>query len=136
MKRCHLSIRARTTVAQRLPADYEEQLAIFRAYCSKRITEKKIQPSHITNMDEVPLTFDIPVNHTVEHKGTSTVSMRTTGHEKSAFTVVLGCHDFRKGAALLFHIIPGILNPIIYALQCTEIRHIMLKILHSKKVHS
>ncbi|KAL6491395.1 hypothetical protein MHYP_G00017400 [Metynnis hypsauchen] len=94
MKRRHLSIRARTTVAQRLPADYEEQLAIFRAYCSKRITEKKIQPSHITNMDKVPLTFDIPVNHTVEHKGTSTVSIRTTGHEKSAFTVVLGCHVY------------------------------------------
>ncbi|KAL6468461.1 hypothetical protein MHYP_G00219850, partial [Metynnis hypsauchen] len=92
MKRRHLSIRARTTVAQRLPADYKEQLAIFRAYCSKRITEKKIQPSHIINMDEVPLTFDIPMNHTVERKGTSTVSIRTTGHEKSVFTVVLGCH--------------------------------------------
>uniref|UniRef100_A0AAR2JFG9 G-protein coupled receptors family 1 profile domain-containing protein n=1 Tax=Pygocentrus nattereri TaxID=42514 RepID=A0AAR2JFG9_PYGNA len=47
-----------------------------------------------------------------------------------------GYTDYRKGAALLFHIGPGILNPIIYALQCTEIRHTMLKILHSKKVHS
>ncbi|XP_036444820.1 olfactory receptor 8U9-like [Colossoma macropomum] len=45
-----------------------------------------------------------------------------------------GYADYRKGAALLFHIGPGILNPVIYALQCTEIRHIMLKILHSKKV--
>ncbi|XP_037402153.1 olfactory receptor 5B17-like [Pygocentrus nattereri] len=47
-----------------------------------------------------------------------------------------GYTDYRKGAALLFHIGPGILNPIIYALQCTEIRHTMLKILHSKKVLS
>lgn len=92
MKRRHLSIRARTTVAQQLPADYKEKLAIFRTYCSNKITDKKIQPNHITNMDEVPLAFDIPVNHTVEKKGTSTVSIRTTGHEKSAFTVVLGCH--------------------------------------------
>lgn len=42
-------------------------------------------------MDEVPLTFDIPVNHTVEKTGTSTISIRTTGNEKSSFTVVLGC---------------------------------------------
>ncbi|XP_072518644.1 olfactory receptor 1L3-like [Salminus brasiliensis] len=42
--------------------------------------------------------------------------------------------DYRKGAALLFHIVPGILNPVIYALQSSEIRHVMIKILHSKKV--
>ena len=42
-------------------------------------------------MDEVPLTFDIPVNRTVERTGTSTVSVRTTGNEKSSFTVVLAC---------------------------------------------
>ncbi|XP_034018650.1 puratrophin-1 [Thalassophryne amazonica] len=35
---------------------------------------KKIQPNPITNMDEVPLTFDIPMNHTVEKKGASTNS--------------------------------------------------------------
>lgn len=92
MKRRHLSIRARTTVAQQLPADYKEKLAIFRTYCSSKITDKNIQPNHITNMDEVPLTFDIPVNHTVARKGTSTVLIRSTGHEKSSFTVVLGCH--------------------------------------------
>ena len=43
-------------------------------------------------MDEVPLTFDIPVNRTVEKTGTSMVStICTTGNEKSSFTVVLGC---------------------------------------------
>ncbi|GAA6090407.1 secretory phospholipase A2 receptor-like [Tachysurus ichikawai] len=71
MKRRHFSIRARTTVAQQLTADYKEKLAIFHTYCKNKITHKKIQPNHITNMDEVPLNFDIPVNHTVEKKGTS-----------------------------------------------------------------
>ncbi|XP_037829912.1 uncharacterized protein LOC119616758 [Kryptolebias marmoratus] len=64
VKKTQLSFRGnkvRTTVAQKLPADYNEKLVIFRSYCSKHITEKHIQPSHITNMDEVPLTFDIPV---------------------------------------------------------------------------
>ncbi|XP_077453569.1 NEDD8-activating enzyme E1 catalytic subunit isoform X3 [Stigmatopora argus] len=92
MKRHHLAIRVRTTVAQQLPADYIDKLAVFRTYCSKLIADKLIQPNHITNMDELPLTFDIPMNHTVERKETSTVAIRTTGHEKSAFTVVLACH--------------------------------------------
>lgn len=91
MKRRHLSIRTRTTTSQQLPKDYEERMAIFRTYCKDKIIEKKIQPDHITNMDEVPLTFDIPVNRTVEKTGTSTVCIRTTGNEKSSFTVVLGC---------------------------------------------
>ncbi|KAK6317614.1 hypothetical protein J4Q44_G00130140 [Coregonus suidteri] len=91
MKRRNLSIRTRTTVSQQLPKDYQEKLVTFRAYCKNKITEKKIRPEHITNMDEVPLTFDIPVNRTVEKTGTSTVSVRTTGNEKSSFTVVLAC---------------------------------------------
>ncbi|TWW64308.1 hypothetical protein D4764_03G0013160 [Takifugu flavidus] len=86
MRRRHLSIRARTTVAQRLPTDYQERerVAIFR--------DKITAPSHITNMDEIPLTFDIPLTHTVEKKGTGMVAICTTGQEKSLFTVVLGCH--------------------------------------------
>ncbi|KAJ1204462.1 hypothetical protein NDU88_008239 [Pleurodeles waltl] len=71
MKRRHLSIRARTTVVQQLLADYKEKLAIFRTYCSNKITDKKIQPNHITNMDKVPLTLDIPVNHTHSRKPAS-----------------------------------------------------------------
>ncbi|TWW81775.1 hypothetical protein D4764_01G0015900 [Takifugu flavidus] len=41
--RRHLSIRARTTVAQRLPADDQERVAIFCTYCRDKITA----PSHI-----------------------------------------------------------------------------------------
>ncbi|TWW53424.1 hypothetical protein D4764_0165630, partial [Takifugu flavidus] len=36
MRRRHFSIRARTTVAQRLPADYQERAAIFHTYCRER----------------------------------------------------------------------------------------------------
>uniref|UniRef100_A0A1A8DN46 DDE-1 domain-containing protein n=1 Tax=Nothobranchius kadleci TaxID=1051664 RepID=A0A1A8DN46_NOTKA len=64
---------------------------MFRSYCTKKMADKNIQPQHITNMDEVLLTFDIPVNQTVEKMGTSTVSVWTTSHEKSCFTVVLAC---------------------------------------------
>ena len=92
MKRRHLSIRTRTAVSQQLPNDYyKEKLALFRTFCKNKISEYKIHPKHITNMDEVPLTFDIPLNRTVEKAGTSAVTIRTTGNEKSAFTVVLSC---------------------------------------------
>ena len=40
-------------------------------------------------MDEVPLTFDMPMNRTVDKKGSSTISIKTTGHEKASFTLVL-----------------------------------------------
>ncbi|TWW77623.1 hypothetical protein D4764_12G0010130 [Takifugu flavidus] len=48
-----------------VPADYQERVAIFRTHCRNKITA----PSHITNMDEIPLTFDIPLTHKVEKKG-------------------------------------------------------------------
>ncbi|KAF4797975.1 pogo transposable element with KRAB domain-like protein [Turdus rufiventris] len=41
-------------------------------------------------MDEVPLTFDMPLMRTMEQTGTSAVLIKTTGNEKTLFTVVLG----------------------------------------------
>uniref|UniRef100_A0A8C3UMK4 HTH CENPB-type domain-containing protein n=1 Tax=Catharus ustulatus TaxID=91951 RepID=A0A8C3UMK4_CATUS len=90
MKRRQLSIRTRTTVCQRLPVDYEEKVVSFRSYCKSKITENNIEAKHIINMDEVPLTFDMPLTRTVEKTGTPTVPVRTTGNEKTSFTVVLG----------------------------------------------
>ncbi|KAF4803482.1 pogo transposable element with KRAB domain-like protein [Turdus rufiventris] len=90
MKQWQLSIRTGTTVGQQLPADYKEKLATFRSYCKSKISEKNIQPHCIINMDEVPLTFDMPLMRTVEHTGTSMVPIRTTGNEKTSFVVVLG----------------------------------------------
>ena len=66
MKRRNLSIRTRTTVSQQLPDNYQEKLISFRSCCTNKINDQKILLKHITNMDEVPLTFDIPVNRTVE----------------------------------------------------------------------
>ena len=44
---------------------------------------------HIGNMDEVPVTFDMPSKFTVDQKGSSDLRVATTGAEKSRFTVVL-----------------------------------------------
>ncbi|XP_062289072.1 olfactory receptor 52N5-like [Scomber scombrus] len=44
--------------------------------------------------------------------------------------------DYRKICAILFHIIPGSLNPIIYGVQSKEIRKFLSKLFQPKKVLS
>jgi hypothetical protein len=43
-------------------ADHVEKLQSFRTFVQKQIAEHKIRNDNIINMDEVPLTFDIPMN--------------------------------------------------------------------------
>ncbi|CAB1433671.1 unnamed protein product [Pleuronectes platessa] len=42
--------------------------------------------------------------------------------------------DYRKLSAILFHVIPGSLNPLIYGIQSREIRTFLSKLIHSRKV--
>ncbi|GES83272.1 pogo transposable element with KRAB domain [Rhizophagus clarus] len=42
-------------------------------------------------MDETPVVFDLPYSTTLDLHGTSTVNIRTTGHEKTNFIVILAC---------------------------------------------
>ncbi|KAF4799659.1 aprataxin and PNKP like factor [Turdus rufiventris] len=105
------------TLSQQLPADYEEKLATFWSYCKSKISEKSIQPHCIINMDEVPLTFDMPLTQTVEQTGTSTVPIRTTGNEKTSFTVVLGILSDGQKLPPMAGIIPGLTSN---AIESTE----------------
>ncbi|KAL1448367.1 hypothetical protein MTO96_044086 [Rhipicephalus appendiculatus] len=69
MRRNCLSIRARTTLCQKLPEDFAENLEKFKAFVKKQMDESEILEDHIVNMDEIPLTFDIPMGRTVAQKG-------------------------------------------------------------------
>ncbi|KAL1466476.1 hypothetical protein MTO96_042709 [Rhipicephalus appendiculatus] len=91
MRRNQLVMRARTTVYQKLPDDFQTQLERFSSFVREEVAKNNVSTSHIVNMDEVPLTFDIPLGRSVAEKGQKTVTVRTTGHEKSHFTVVLAC---------------------------------------------
>ena len=88
MKRNHLSVRAVTSVGQSLPPNWEEKMAAFKLYVHN-IIKTGIDFQHIGNMDEVPVSFDIAGNYTVEKTGTQDIKITTTGHEKCFFTVVL-----------------------------------------------
>lgn len=91
MKRKNLSVRARTTLCQQLPPDYQEKVENFHKFVEKKIQENSIGPDDIINMDEVPLTFDLPLTRTVNKTGASSVLLKTTGHERTHFTCVLAC---------------------------------------------
>ena len=91
MRRRGLSLRKRTRISQKLPADYEEKMLQFQRFIIKMRKKNNYQIGQIGNMDEVPMCFDMPPDRTVNSKGEKTVQIKTTGHEKSHFTVVLSC---------------------------------------------
>lgn len=91
MKRVGLSIRARTSVGQRTPDNWEELMASFVDFTSRHVNTLHIDHDKIINMDEVPMAFDAPMTRTVANKGDKTVIITTTGHERTNFTVALAC---------------------------------------------
>jgi transposase-like protein len=91
LSRHKLVNRRKTTVAQRLPENYIEQQHEFLSYILYRRMEHNYPLALIGNMDETPMAFNLPSNTTIEQAGTKTVSILTTGHERSNFTVVLAC---------------------------------------------
>ena len=91
MKRNNLSLRQKTTLAQRLPDDYEEKIVRFHRFIIDLRKEDSYPLHFIANMDETPLTFDMPPNRTINSTGEKTVKIRTTGNEKNLVTVVLAC---------------------------------------------
>ena len=91
MSRNNLSNRRRTTIAQHLPDNLNEKQQEFLAFIMYRRIQHDYPLTLIGNMDETPMTFDLPSNTTIDETGTRSVSIRITGHEKSNFTVVLTC---------------------------------------------
>lgn len=97
MRRNGLSLRRRTTICQRLPADYEERLVEFQWYVIKRRHEKDYLLGQLGNPDQTPVYFDMPSRTTETTKGAKDVRQLTTGHEHTRFTVMLCCTaDGRK----------------------------------------
>ena len=84
-------MRQKTKIAQKLSAELDEKVISFQRYVIKKRVEHQYALANIGNMDETPMNFDMPPNRTVNSKGSKTVLIKTTGHEKTRFTVVLAC---------------------------------------------
>lgn len=89
MKRHDLTLRAKTSLSQRLPADLEEKLENFNSFVTEQRMENEFDDSMIINMDETPMYFDLVHGKTINQKGEKSVLIRTTGAEKRHLTVVL-----------------------------------------------
>jgi hypothetical protein len=42
-------------------------------------------------MGKVPLTFDVPSTRTVENKGAVTITIKTSGRDKTHYTAIVAC---------------------------------------------
>ena len=87
----NLSLRVKTKSSQELPRDLKEKITKSFSYIIK-IRKKYDYPLvNIGNMDETPVWLDMPSARTVNTVGEKTVLVKTTGHEKNRFKVVLSC---------------------------------------------
>lgn len=89
-KRRHLvSMWTKTTLAQQLPADLEENIVWFHCLVIAARKRGNYPLSRIYNMDETPMRFELPLNQTLEFSGSRRVPVKSCRAEKQSFTVVL-----------------------------------------------
>ena len=91
MTRNKLVLRQKTKVSQKLPQHYEEKVTSFHRFIIRQREKMAFTLAQIGHMDETPVWFDMPHARTVSNVGEKTVLVKTTGHEKSRFTVLLAC---------------------------------------------
>ena len=90
-KRRHsVSMRTKTTLAQRLLNDMEEKIVKFHRFVIAARQRCDYPLSRIFNMDETPMCFKLPSTRSLEFSGNRTVPVKSCGAEKRTFTVTLG----------------------------------------------
>jgi len=65
MRRNGLCTRTKTTIAQKLPSEYERKIIEFHNYVINMRKKLCFEIGQLGNIDDVPLTFDVPSNKTV-----------------------------------------------------------------------
>ena len=81
----------RTTIVQKLPCEYERKILEFHKYVINMRKKLCFEIGQLGNMDKVPLMFDIPSNKTADVKCAKIIMIKTSGNEKTCYTVVLVC---------------------------------------------
>ena len=79
-KRHHsISMRAKTSLAQRLPADMEDKVIEFHQFVLRSSQHWGYDLSRILNMDKMPMQFELPATRTLEFTGSRTVPVLSCG---------------------------------------------------------
>ena len=91
MKRHEYTLRAPTKVAQVLPQFWADKITEFQRFVIRHRRRNDYRLMCIGNMDETPMYMDMLPRSTVHKKGAKSVVVKSTGHERSRYTVVLAC---------------------------------------------
>ncbi len=91
MNHYNLSNRQKTIVSQHLSEDLLEKQQSFLSFVLYRRIQYDYLLQFIGNMDKTSVAFDLPNSYTLEKRGSNTINIKTIGHKRSIFTVVLGC---------------------------------------------
>lgn len=91
MKRNGLSLRRRTTVCQKLPNTYKQNMQEFHCYVANLQMWKSFMPGQIGNANQMPVQFDMPNRRIVAEKGCRQVNLLATGNEHNHFNAMLCC---------------------------------------------
>ena len=78
-KRHSISLRTKTTLAQRLPQDLEEKTVQFHRFVIALRQRYGHSLSRLFNMDETPMRFELPSSRTLEFSGSRTVPVKSCG---------------------------------------------------------
>ena len=89
MTRKGLSLRKKTTVCQNPPSACIEKLVDFIMHVRRLRIRHQFTNESIYAMDEIACWMDMPSDTTVHFTGARSVSLKTSGHEKDHYTVVL-----------------------------------------------
>ena len=90
LSRNNYSFRRSTHVGHDLPEDSYNIICQFISQCYKSRVAMKYTDDVIFNMDETPLSLNMPPNYTIAHKGKKTVIIRTQSQEKCRVSLILG----------------------------------------------
>ena len=89
-KRRHsISMRAKTSLAQLLPANMEDKVVEFHRFVLRSRQRWGYDLSRILNMDEMPMRFELQATKALEFTGRRIVSVLSCGADKQSFTVAL-----------------------------------------------
>jgi hypothetical protein len=89
MKRKGLSLCRTTTLCQKLPRDFTDNVINFHRHVIRMREEHSYLLSQIGNADQTPVFFYMPRNTSIEKQGMRSVTIKTTGAEKQRCTVML-----------------------------------------------
>ena len=89
MKRYHLSLRRKTTIAQKDLSHLISKLVGYLMHVRRLSTKSNYPPSSIIAMDETAVWSDMVGNTTVNSTGAKEVALKSTGNEKVSVSVCL-----------------------------------------------